>query len=378
MPPLTADEFFASSIDLTEDGLVSKDATISAINIVEKNTKKDYRAAYQFINVTSYSQREILHGCPREFQIHKSAGGQSSSPGAFSSAALPNLHFVFGHSVGAGIQTYLCTGNKMAALFAAFLAWDTDLDSELVKQNKSSSFAILAVEKFILWWKANGEAEWELAFFNGKPAVELTFFLDTENGSYHAGHIDAVLRHRKSGRYMVLEIKTTSVRAVDEAQYGNSEQPLGYSLVLDKVVEEGVKDGTITPTATSSFEVLYLIYSTSLRQLIPLPFTKVRSERAEWLQDLLLDHTIINTYEKLGFFPKRGNNCWSFGGRCSFYGLCDMGIYKNTSKLKRFDRKTMPLPEDVDFEFSLSQITSAILTDRLTSTSAVSAAVRAP
>lgn len=367
MPPITADDFFNSSLLSEGEEVSSVDgpAKFSAINVVERNTKKDYRAAYQYINVTSYSQRSLLHGCPREFQIYKSASsgtGNVNTP----SAGMPNLHFVFGHSVGAGIQTYLLTKNKSAALFAAFLAWDTDLFAEISKRGKSSFFASLAVEKFINWWKDNSEEQWELAYFGGRPACELTFFLDTENGSYHAGHIDAVLRHKVTGRYMVLELKTTAIRNVDEAQYGNSEQPLGYSLVLDKIVEEEKERGAIEATATSSFEVLYLIYSTTNRELVPLPFTKARAERAEWLQDLLLDHTLIATYHKLGFFPKRGDNCWSFGGRCSFYGICDLAVYRDPANLKVYNRKTQELPEQVDFEFSLGEITKSILRDRVT------------
>lgn len=341
--PTTADDFLNDSLEVSD---YDRNSTISGINQAQETTKKDYRAAYIYANVTSYSQRSVLHECPRKFEILK-------QPGTGSLIGVANLDFIFGHSVGAGIQTYLITRNKQASMFACLLAWTTDLDSEIPKKGKSSWAASLAVEKFIIWWESEMASSWELASFNGRPATELTFFLDTENGYYHAGHIDAVLRHKFSGRYMVLEIKTTSIKNVDEAQYGNSEQPLGYSLVLDKIVMD--------LNATNTFEVLYLVYSSTQRALVPLPFTKNRSERMEWLQDLLLDHTTIGTYIKLGYFPKRGDSCWSFGGRCSYYGLCDLKPYKRTDTLKNFDRATMPLPEKVDFEFTLREITAAII-----------------
>lgn len=349
--PLTPDQFLDSPVELPVG--VSKDAQILAISQKERTTKKDYRAAYIYINVTSYSQRQLLHGCSREFQIYKNptlGGGPTG---------IPNIDFVFGHSVGTGIQTYLTTKSPQAALFASFLAWNADLDLENPKKGKSSSLAILAVEKFIHWWEQNG-GDWELAFFRSKPATELTFFLDLENGYYHAGHIDAVLRNRRTGKYMVLEIKTTAIRNVDEAQYGNSDQPLGYSLVLDSIVADMNKEQPDHAKLTSSFEVLYLVYSSTLRELLPFPFTKSRSERAEWLQDLLLDHANISTYRKLGFFPKRGDNCWSFGGRCTFYGTCDLRIYKDTTKFRVFDASQQELPEPVDFRFTLSEIANVV------------------
>lgn len=354
---LSADDFMSSDIPLapaeTQSGEIS---TLSALSQVEKTTKKDYRAAYIYINVTSHSQRsESFHKCPRMFLISKTPTQQ-----AMESVGPTNVDFVFGHSVGAGIQTYLITRNKIKSMFAAFLGWNAHAELEHPKKGKNLDYAVLSVEKFIHFWETNGWAdEWELAYFNEKPATELTFFIDCENGSYHAGHIDAVLRNKRTGRYMVLEIKTTAIRNPDEAQYGNSDQTLGYSIVLDRVATD--------LGAVAEFQVLYLVYSSTKRELEPFPFIKSRAERATWLQDLLVDHSIIHTYVGLNFFPKRGNNCWSFGGRCIHYGLCDMKSMTGqstgkplTAVLKFFDRKTMPLPEPVDFEFKLSDLVSAV------------------
>jgi hypothetical protein len=356
--PLSPEDFMNSELTTPEENGGGYFGVLQA----ERTNKKDYRAAYIYINVTSYSQRQVLHNCPREFSINKIPATGAIIGGS------TNLHFVFGHSVGAGIQTYLATNNRQQALFSSFIAWNADLDAEIPKKGKNSSFAFLAVEKFIIWWESEMAGEWELAHFNGKPATELTFFIDCENGYYHAGHIDAVLRHRVSGRYLVLEIKTTSIRDVDEAQYSNSEQPLGYSLVLDAIaaqlMDDAEREQDPSLQVTNSFEVLYLTYSTTRRELVHMPFTKNRSERAEWLQDLLLDHSLVGTYRRLSFFPKRGDSCWSFGGRCEYYGTCDLGLNKSaTIKHIVFDRKTMDLPERVDFEFTLTDMTKAILRD---------------
>lgn len=358
--PLSADDFLTSELDTSSAPNERTGSGIFGALQADKTTKKDYRAAYIYVNVTSYSQRnDSLHDCPRKYQILK-------QPAVTSGFDITNVDFIFGHSVGAGIQTYLATRSRDAALFSAFLAWTTDLDYETEqskKKGKSSWLAFIAVEKFIYWWELEMANEWEIAEFNGKKATELTFIIDCENGYYHAGHIDVILRHRRTGRYLVLEIKTTAIRNVDEAQYGNSEQPLGYSLVLDTIVKD--------LNATNSFEVLYLIYSSTQRALISLPFTKNRSERIEWVQDLLLDHASISTYRKIGFFPKRGKACWTFSHRCAFYGMCDLAPYKRTDNFKVFDRSRMELPEPVDFEFKLADITRAMIVSEVPVTTVV-------
>lgn len=351
--PKTADEFLDSIVPLpdgTADPTISPLLSAGDKNLAvlqsNKTSKKDYRDTYRFINVTSSSQRRELK-CARKFQIMKTPATTAGSGLGF-----VNIDFVFGHSVGAGVQTYLVTGSKDAAIFAGMLAWNTDLDAVHEKKSKSAFFATLAIEKFVHWWHENMAAHWEVALFNGKPASELTFFIDTQNGYYHAGHIDIVLRHKTTGRYMVLELKTTAIRTVDEAQYGNSEQPLGYSIILDKIAAE--------LEATSTFEVLYLVYSSTNREWTPFPFTKNRSQRMEWLQALLIDHTLIGTYRKLEFFPKNGEACWSFSSRCDHYGICDLKSTQRTDFAELVvneDRSN--LPEDVDFFFTLEELTAA-------------------
>lgn len=358
MSGLSADDFFESEVTVTEDTelFVTPIGVQPNYGVIQsgKTTKKDYRSAYIYINVTSHSQRRVLRECGRKFQILK-----VPATGAGSGLGLVNLDFVFGHSVGAGVQTYLATRNKLQAEFACFLAWNTDLDAANEKKGKSSALALLAVDKFIRLWESEFADKWELATFNDRPACELTFFIDTENGYYHAGHIDAVLRNRVTGRYMVLEIKTTSSRTVDEAQYGNSEQPLGYSIVLDKIA------GDIG--ATNEFHILYFAYSSTNREYTALPFTKNRVSRVEWLQELLLDHATINTYRGLGFFPKNGESCWRFNGRCQYYGVCDLKAMRRTDfQILQVDEKRSNLPEAVDFFFTLSDLTQAALRDGAT------------
>ena len=346
---LSADDFLEASLDpnsasTAEIGAIDSTPNYAAIQ-AHKTSKKNYRDAYIYINVTSHSQTGVLEDCARKFQIMKSPSHQTPE-GIF------NIDFVFGHAVGAGVQTFLATGSKPQALLASLLAWNIDLDAEHIKKGKSSALATLAVEKFIEFWNIGYAADWEIAVFNGRPASEFTFWIDFENGYFHAGHIDIVLRHRVTRKLMVLEIKTTAIRTIDEAQYGNSDQALGYSLVVDRIAE--------SEELGQTYDVLYLAYSSTQRTWTPFVFRKSRTERIEWLQSRLLNHASIGTYRKLAFFPKNGNACWSFSSRCPHYGMCGMKAMQRVDFLV-FDPKVHSLPEHMDFKFKLSELATAVL-----------------
>jgi hypothetical protein len=307
-------------------------------------TKKSYRNDYRFINVTSYSQREVLHECPRKFQQLKivRAGAEQEETS--------NVDFIFGHAVGAGVQNYIVNEDKNFALYTTFLAWKADLETVLPKKQKSFLFAYLAVLKFIDVWDQIKDT-WTIAVFNERPASELLFWIDCENGYFHVGHIDVIIQNRITKELKIVEIKTTSSRYPDEAAYGNSDQALGYSIVLDAIAKHTIQ--------ISTFNVLYYVYSTTSRNWSVFQFTKNRSQRADWLQDLLLDHSTIETYRKLRLFPKRGNSCWTFSRRCPHYGICDL---KDSTRNDSFHTWTLEngYSENPDFIFKLSELISGI------------------
>jgi hypothetical protein len=111
----------------------------------------------------------------------------------------------------------------------------------------------------------------------------------------------------------VLELKTTGLKAVNEAQYKNSSQAIGYSIILD----------TVAP-GLSSYELLYLVYVSSSQEYHPMPFTKNYSERAAWIRELLLDCDIIELYEKAEHYPKHGEFCFSFFRECEWMSNCKL------------------------------------------------------
>ena len=350
------DELFPAA-EVTNSGAASTEQNREAKIIAGNTSDKGYRKLTAARNVTSYSKLLTLHECPRKFELDML---DKAKPNVEVDEFAPqeNLDFAFGHAVGSGIQTYAATENLQAAQFAAFLAWRAPWDAEKfdkrgVRAGKSLNWALYAVEKFQSFW-ANTFQEWEvLRLPTGKLGAELEFAVDTGDGFTYVGHIDLVLRHKESGRLAVWEGKTQGGASVDEAVHGNSYQALGYSVVVDALSKQfGLPQ--------ADYEVYYIVYSSSSKEFTLLPFTKNLTQRAEWLQSILLDHAMINKYFDLGFFPKRGNSCVNkFGRRCHWYGTCGL---RNESIFPGVEPAHMESVDELttlDFKFSLSELIAA-------------------
>lgn len=352
--PVSLDDLLygeAGTIDIgTSDKSISEAKRISA-----NTSDKAYRKLTASGNVTSYSKLASLHKCPRAYELDQL---DANSPFATEPATV-NLDFAFGHAVGAGIQTYAATRSLVSAQFAAFLAWKAPWDAEKTDakgnpKGKSLTWAELAVEKFG-WFYQKELSDFDVVTLpNGNPATELSFAIDMENGFYHFGHIDTLLQSKSTGKLAVWEGKTTGFETVDEALYANSSQALSYSVVVDAISKQLNCSGT-------DYEVLYVVYSSATRDFQLLPFGKSRTQRAEWLQDVLLDHAAIKQYEQLKFYPKRGDSCFNskFNQRCKHFGTCTMS---NAALHPQTEVKMLTTIEDVeavDFKFTLSELIAA-------------------
>lgn len=266
----------------------------------------------------SYSSLLKLHSCPRKLQLDRlNADGEDKDLDGSG-----NVTFAYGHIVGEGIQRVLEGKTEEEVIWKMFLGWHADLADENVKQRKSFYLAVIAVQKFVNLAAQGLLQDYELVYYEGKPATELSFIVYLPNGFKLRGFVDAVLRHRISGAILVLECKTSSATSLNAATYKNSAQAIGYSIVLDVLFPE-----------LSSYEVLYLVYMTKAMEYEALPFTKSYLQRALWIQELLLDIETIELYERVGVYPMRGESCYSFYRECEYINLCSMSTSHLTKKL---------------------------------------------
>lgn len=281
------------------------------------------------IKLLSHSSRTTLHRCPRKYQLYRL---NSESQDTDDVKELESrVTFAYGKAVGMGVQTALIAEKSEAeVLFDTFLEWDTDLLEETPRQKKSFWLAMFAVQRFMSLRETGFLADYELVYYKGEPAIELAFQINLPNGYKYRGFVDAVLKHRLTGEIMVLENKTSSGTA-QAAQYKNSGQALGYSVILDIIFPE-----------MSSYTVLYLVYETKTFEYKELPFKKSLLQRALWLQDLLIDTQIIDMYESYEVYPMFGESCYEFFRECEYLGLCTLSTERLTKPL------TKQMLEDID------------------------------
>lgn len=276
----------------------------------------------------SYSKLEKFYQCPRKYEV-----GQLKGLSEFS----PSIHTAFGHAIGAGVQEFLLSKDKEKAVLAAIAAYDhSDIELAIEKANKSLWFAISAIDIFSNFYEThqlqNGEnfSDYEVAILEGKPAIELTFYIKLEGYNYQ-GHIDLVLRHKLTGRLVVFEIKTSKYAETIE-DWKNSNQALGYNVVLNNFVKN-----------MADYRVIYLCYNTLQRQFYTLEFIKTLESRTEFLLSLLADVEQMNLYKQLGFWPKRGTACKDFNRPCEYFDRCDnAGWIETQTRLKESGQLDMP------------------------------------
>lgn len=294
--------------DVLEIDLLSTAAATTAAGV----SKRNYQSLTAFRNVLTHSTRAKLHECPRKWQFMKMIA--DSEDGSYEAGREANVHFAFGHAIGAGIATYDETLDIDAAIFAAFLAWDIDLLA--VGKKKQGGKIVDSMKTFpsVVWaLKTYGLFRTEETDLDDYEVVEneATLLIDWEDGFFDSLHVDSILRHKTTGKYKVKENKSSGLSTMDAAMYSNGEQALGYSVAVDML-----------PDAGQEFDVIYMIYLTEEQRWVSYEFPKSSLAKVEWVQEQLNLHQDINRATEQKFFPKRGEACWSFGGRCHYYESC--------------------------------------------------------
>lgn len=270
------------------------------------------------LKLLSHSSRGLLHKCPRKYQLYRLSAETVALEE--SKEAEQQVTFAYGHAVGIGLQSTLEGKSLDQVILDCYLGWDTDLLDKNDRQMKSFWLALFAAERFYDMYHNEGFlADYELVYYQGRPAIELSFQVLLPGGFTYRGFLDGVLKHKVTGEILVLEAKTSSGKA-NSATYKNSGQALGYSVILDELFP-----------ALSSYTVLYLVYESKSFAYVELPFKKSLLQRALWLQELLIDCKTVELYESYGSYPMHGEACYDFFRDCEYLSLCTLET-KNLTK----------------------------------------------
>lgn len=304
----------------------------------------------------SYSSLLTLHSCPRKFQIYRLSGKVESQD------MTQNLTFAYGHTVGAGIQGLLEGKSLARVMWEALISWDLDdIFYENPKQGKSFFGALHALRQFHAMREAGYLNDYEIVQYQGKPACELSFAIYLPDGFIYRGFVDAVLRSKSTGKVIVLECKTSSSANVNPSEYKNSAQAIGYSIVLDAIFPE-----------LSSYEVLYLIYQSKIKEYMQIPFEKSYYQRALWIRELILDVEMIKLYEQHEIYPMHGESCMEWFRECEYMQTCTLSTDHLAIPLT--DEKIAQMDSELDafqIKITLNDLIQSQLTKNVSKPAAV-------
>ena len=282
----------------------------------------------------SYSTLNTFLSCERLFQLDKLLTG-----------APPRKDYpstILGKAFGEGIGSYLQYQDQDKALFSLFQSYYPCLEEEGKSLETCANLLMVAFPALDTLLE-----EWELAYFQGKPALELSFLLNNISPSpvpdincYFVGYVDGVLRNRHTGRYAILENKTTGLSLQDLSPiYKNSSQALGYSIVLDRIAGE----------AHSSYDVIYLIGKLNPRslggfspELLIHEYPKTLTDRLNWFITLGMDVERLERMLSYNMFPMRGSSCMQYMRPCKHFGTCH---------LRDLDSYKEEVPDEVEYQF---------------------------
>lgn len=335
-------------MSLSKSSLLSLlDTPLQEVGVGAHNIKAAKKLGYVripgVINL-SYSRRQTLHSCPRKFlqrEIIESAPIDHNT-----------IHTAFGSSWGAGLQELFLTGSIERATIAILANWSVSTEEFDGKSGKSLWTCVDGIHHFYKHHFPRISEEYEVAIYNGKPCIELFFYIRMGQQFSYQGHIDLIMRHKRTGALVVWEFKTSGYEQ-HEANWANSEQTLGYSLIVDMIAEH-----------SSDYRVHYLIFNPKHRDsyeenfgVVEYEFGKSQNSKAEFITDLGLDIQLVQTYLKVGLFPKRGGACRSFNRTCEFFGTCDLEIKQlhdvHQTSAGLYESMTL---EDVDFLIDIGDV----------------------
>lgn len=280
----------------------------------------------------SHSALKTFNTCERKFQLERLLKGAPDKE--------DSSHTVFGKAFGIFVSTYFLTQDQELSIYKAWLAYFPIIEDEAKTEESLIIACLSAIPSIDLLVEG-----YEVATFNFKPAVELSFRLDIDENCYFVGYVDLVLRSKITSKTAILEVKTTGLGLLDLSPvFQNSGQALGYSICLDQVVGE----------AQAEYEVIYLISQLNKKtfgsvKTHVMTFGKTLADRFNWFIALKMDADRLAAMLDTQVFPMRGDSCLQFMRPCQHF---------NTCQLHSLDRKKeIPIDEiDYQFRFNLEEV----------------------
>lgn len=294
----------------------------------------------------SYSRLNTLHSCARKFMLKELKQQRSN---------FQSIDMSYGSAFGAGVQELFRTGDLQRATIAAMAAWDFDEFEDPWGKKHAKSFW-MCVESLQVFHDTQFQqlfCEYKLADIDGHAGIELFVYISIGESYSYQVHIDLVLQNRESNALAVAEIKTSGMPQ-QEANWGNSEQTLGYYAIIEVLSKRyNLPMEPVVYYITQTTGCLDDSYKNHGFNIFR--YEKELSNSANFVQHLITNIAVLEVYIQNQYFPKRGNACVTYGSPCEFYGLCDMASLLNASEATGQVYESLTR-DDCDFVITLDEM----------------------
>jgi len=264
---------------------------------------------------TSYSSLSI--GCWRKFEFQKIYPSAPRGKG--------NLSGDVGKALHIGYQDYKVHGDVDQAIAKMMIAYPIELNDD--PMNYRSLEACYATLQAMI--NSDFMDEYEIVMINcldgvQRPAVEVPFkiklkdvYLD-EACKYqicYIGYIDFILFQLMKEQYCTVDLKTTRDKRYDPSiRYQFSDQVMPYELVLQHMLGRKIAD----------MENKYMhVFVDILEPTVSMyNFPQSGDMLEDWVSGLIANIKQIQQFYKMDWWPRNGNNCSAFYGKCTHFDYC--------------------------------------------------------
>ena len=279
--------------------------------------KLDPRTGKPIVEI-SHSGLNSFSSCPKRFAFRKIITTMDSARESSDAADA-------GSALHEGLQEYMRTRDEDKAVEA--IARHHQI--ELKDTDKASVYSLEAVIWSFYHCIRIGPADgglnlqdYDLVSFVKEgveyPATEIPFLVEIESEHlifHQRAYIDFVLRHPYSGKYVVVDAKTTTkqAKANFHTKYKWDYQVTSYGIPLQALLGE-----------TGSFHVgIYGVILSDRDPVVHFPLFERKVSDIEDYQFYLTDKCRqIEHYWKLQRFPRNPSGCHSFGKPCFYINDC--------------------------------------------------------
>lgn len=271
----------------------------------------------------SYSSLQTDESCNRKFEFQKLYPQRERMFDSYAADIGTALH--------RGFQDYLIHTDEDKALWEMMRAFPIQGEYEQINDYRSLEACTATLVEMM---DSTAFGEYELAQIihpvtgEPTPAIEVPFQiqfsgeggLTLTDGRRFAfvGFMDAIMRHRTTGAYRTLDIKTHRRTLRDAtANYKFNAQQIPYGIMIEQILGH---EGSV-----ESFDVLYLDTYVDLVEprVEEYPFHKDKSDVQEWLMNTVMQLQRIAQHANMDYFPRTSGGCMSWNKPCYWLDVCD-------------------------------------------------------